>query len=219
MIVCVVKFLPNLSFETPFWDSNNLVCGIDEVGRGAFAGPLVAAGLVLQPIKDLDKISKLLSLKINDSKLLSEKKRREVLENAKDFILFSHVEFIPIEVINKEGIGFANKMGFLNVAHAIQNLAKNASMFFLTDAFKIPHVPQDKQKNIIRGDSTSISIALASILAKTERDNYMKKLADEFSLYGFEKHKGYGTLHHREMILKYGASIHHRTDFIASYIS
>lgn len=214
-----MKFLPNLSFETPLWNTNSLVCGIDEVGRGAFAGPLVAAGLILKPTQDLGKISELLSLRINDSKLLSEKKRHEVLQNSQDFILFSHVEFIPIETINKEGIGFANKMAFTNVARAIQDFAKNASLFFLTDAFRIPDIPQDKQKNIIRGDSTSVSIALASILAKTKRDNYMKDLANKFNVYGFEKHKGYGTSYHREMILKHGASIHHRTDFIANYIS
>ncbi len=212
----VKKSLPHLNLETSFWDNNSLVCGIDEVGRGAFAGPLVAAGVVLKPAANF--LNDLLSLGINDSKLLSEKKRHEILENSKDFILFSHVEFIPIEVINKQGIGVANKMGFLNVSHAIQNFAKNVSMFFLTDAFKIPEIPQAKQKNIIRGDSTSISIALASIIAKVERDEYMKKLGNEFTSYGFEKHKGYGTSYHREMILKHGASVHHRTDFISAYI-
>lgn len=190
------------------------------MGRGAFAGPLVTAGVILKPIENSnpEATTHLFSLQINDSKLVSEKKRKEIKEAVSDFVLFSTVQFVPIEIINKQGIGFANKMGFNLIAQAIQNNFKNHSVYFLTDAFKIPEVPDSKQKNIIRGDSSSISIALASIFAKIARDEYMKTLGLEVQEYGFEKHKGYGTLFHRQMIQKYGASTHHRTDFIERYV-
>ncbi|MGE5042097.1 MAG: ribonuclease HII [Candidatus Levyibacteriota bacterium] len=209
-----MKTLPHLQFETPLWQEDFLVCGIDEVGRGCFAGPLVVGAVVLKPINHSD-YSAILSLGIQDSKLLSPKKRKKIKEAAQPFILFQTVEFIPVEAINKQGLGYANKLGFQLAAKKILKMDKR--VFFLTDAFKIPEIEISKQKNIIRGDSTSVSIALASILAKLERDSYMEKLSLEFPDYGFEKHKGYGTLFHRKAINTYGLSPHHRTEFCKKY--
>lgn len=213
-----MKSFPNLNFENELWNRDTLACGIDEVGRGCFAGPLVSAGVVLKPIKDIGLQRYILSFGINDSKLVSPKKRKMLKEVTQEFILFSTIQYISVDVINRNSIGMANKLAFNIVAKEILNFAINQKIIFLTDAFKITSVPQENQKNIIRGDKTSVSIALASILAKVERDTLMENLSIDFPDYGFEKHKGYGTKLHREYLKIKGATIHHRTDFIKNYI-
>lgn len=211
-----MKSFPHLQFETEIWNTNSLTCGIDEVGRGCFAGPLVSAGVVLKPIKDSATQKYILSFGINDSKLLSKQKRELLKKVTKEFILFSTVQYISIEDINQDGIGNANKKAFLKVAQEV--LKNHSDVIFLTDAFKIPEVEISKQKNIIRGDKTSISIALASIIAKVERDTFMETLSAEFPVYRFEKHKGYGTKLHRDFLKLHGPCKHHRTEFIKNYI-
>lgn len=174
----------------------------------------MVGAVVLKPIRGIAK--ELIELGIQDSKLLSPKRRKEISEASQKFILYKAIQFIPVDLINNKSMGYANKLGFQLAAQEI--LKNDRNVFFLTDAFKIPEVESNLQKNIIRGDSTSISIALASILAKLERDAYMKQLSAEFPDYGFERHKGYGTAMHRSMIKKYGVCPHHRTDFVKHYI-
>ncbi len=213
-----MKSYPNFYFENELWNKNTLACGIDEVGRGCFAGPLVSAGVILKPVKDLSLQKYILSFGINDSKLVSIKKRKMLKEVTQEFILFSTIKYISVDIINEKNIGSANKLAFNMVAQETLDFARDQNIVFLTDAFKITSVPQELQKNIIRGDKTSISIALASILAKVERDTFMENLSIEFPGYGFEKHKGYGTKLHRELLKTKGASIHHRTEFVKHYI-
>ncbi len=211
-----VKSYPHLKFETEIWNTNALTCGIDEVGRGCFAGPLVAAGVILKPIQDIATQKYILSFGINDSKLLSKQKRELIKKVTQEYILFSTVQYVSIEDINLDGIGNANKKAFLKVAQEV--LKNHPDVIFLTDAFKIPEINTSIQKNIIRGDKTSISIALASIVAKVSRDNFMENLSTEFPVYGFEKHKGYGTKLHREFLKTHGPCKHHRTEFIKNYM-
>lgn len=216
-----MKTLPHLNFENDIWKENALAAGIDEVGRGSFAGPLVAAGVILKPITDSSTLKFLFSFGINDSKLISKGKRKMINKSIHEFILFFTVQHISADIINEKGIGFANKLAFQRVAdNLISNVQrlKTKDLIFLTDAFKIPEVITTSQKNIIHGDATSISIALASILAKVERDAYMENLSLEFPDYGFEKHKGYGTPYHRKKLKEYGACPHHRTEFVKNYI-
>lgn len=207
---------PHLNFEQKKWKEQKLVCGIDEVGRGSFAGPLVAAGVILKPNLSQKHITRLLSLGINDSKLLSTAKRKEVIKSVQEFMLGLSIQFISVDLINEKGIGFANKIAFKKVAHEL--LSTHPNLHFLTDCFPIPEISNDNQTNIIRGDQTSISIALASIIAKVQRDTYMENLSAEFPEYGFEKHKGYGTKLHREIIQNRGLSSAHRTDFCRNYL-
>lgn len=211
---------PTLQHESHFWKKQKMVCGIDEVGRGAFAGPLTAAGIILKPINHSDyaTISALLSLGINDSKLIKSATRKEIIKSAQKYILTSVVESISVEQINELGIGIVNKMAFSNIAKKLKNRAKNNDIFFLTDCFPIPEVPESCQKNIIHGDQISISIALASIIAKVHRDTYMEGLSVKFPEYGFEKHKGYGTKFHRDIIKTSGITPHHRSKFVARYV-
>lgn len=209
---------PHLKFEQELWDKGFLVAGIDEVGRGSFAGPLMVGAVILKPISSKKALDKLISLGINDSKLLSPARRKFIKKYAQEFILCSLVKSISVKIINEKGVGFANRFGFEKAAFSINRELETENIFFLTDAYKIPNINVTLQKNIIRGDKTSISIALASIVAKIERDNFMRDMANTFPSYGFENHKGYGTLHHRCMLQEYGPCVIHRTQFIRNYV-
>ncbi|MBP6913205.1 MAG: ribonuclease HII [Candidatus Levybacteria bacterium] len=213
-----MKSYPHLRFEEELWKDNFLVCGIDEVGRGSFAGPLVVGGIILHSnLSSRDK-EWILKLGINDSKLLTKKKRELILKITQEYISDSYLEFISPHIINEKGVGFANKMGFENIAKKAKSENATNNIFFLTDAFSIPEVKTEKQKNIIHGDTVSISISLASIFAKVKRDSFMEDLAQEFPHYEFQKNKGYGTKLHREKLKEYGPCPHHRTDFISRHI-
>lgn len=193
----------NFSEETPLWNQGfNLICGIDEVGRGCFAGPVVA-GAVIFPSG-----SKLIE-GIADSKLLTHKKRVELAKRIKDKASAWSIGEISVPDINKLGIGEATQLAFTK---AVENLGKAAD-FFLIDAFYVKTLDKLKQKPIPGGDRISASIAAASIIAKVYRDDLMEKLHTEFPNYSFDKHKGYGTKLHRELIKKFGLSDLHRKSF------
>ena len=195
--------LANFSIESTLWSQGlNLICGIDEVGRGCFAGPVVA-GAVIFPAN-----AKLIE-GIADSKLLKPKTREELAKRIKEKALAWSVGEISVPEINKVGIGNATQMAF---SKAVENLGKMAD-YFLIDAFYVKTLDKLKQKPIPGGDRISASIAAASIVAKVYRDNLMEKLAFDFPNYGFDKHKGYGTNLHRQMIKKFGLSDLHRKSF------
>ena len=209
--------LPDFSFEEPLWEKSFTVIGIDEVGRGAFAGPVGIGGVVFSPNMSSKEKKKILSTGINDSKRLTPKKREYLAEIIKENCLAYETCFIDVETINAIGVGKASFMGMReaasNLKFKISNLKlKNKELFVLVDGFMISSLTLPQQ-NIIRGDSLSISIAAASIIAKVERDAYMEQLALDEPLYGFEKHKGYGTSYHRSMIASHGMGSQHRIDF------
>jgi ribonuclease HII len=205
-----MKTFPDFKFELSVWASGLHALGIDEAGRGAFAGPLAVGGVVF----DSKFANILLEMGINDSKLLSAKKRESLYTEIKKYALFSHVEFVSLEIINEIGVGKATFLGMEKVWK--KSLENFINVHCLIDAFKIPSI--SSQTAIIHGDRLSISIASASILAKVERDKLMSGLALEFPNYGFDAHKGYGTLFHRNALKKFGPSVHHRTQFIRRYI-
>lgn len=179
-----------------------MICGIDEVGRGCFAGPVVA-GAVIFPSN-----SKLID-GIADSKLLKPLKRRELAKEIKERAEAWAIGEISVMDINQFGIGQATQMAF---SQAVKNL-KKAADFFLIDAFYVKTLDKLKQKPVPGGDRISASIAAASIIAKVYRDDLMEKLHSAFPDYGFDKHKGYGTNFHRQMIKKFGLSELHRKSF------
>ena len=205
-----MKSFPDFKFEIPIWEKGLPVLGIDEAGRGAFAGPLAVGGVLF----DSKNADKLLTLGINDSKLLSPKKRESLYDEIKNYAIFSHVEFVNLEIINEIGIGKATFLGMEKVWK--KSCGKFSNVHCLIDAFKIPSI--SSQTAIIHGDRLSISIASASILAKVERDKLMSGLSKDFPQYGFEAHKGYGTLFHRNALKKFGPSVHHRTQFIRNFV-
>lgn len=206
-----MKF-PDFSFEKEYWNNGFDVIGIDEVGRGAFAGPVAVGGVIFN--SNLASNKDFLSLGINDSKKLTPKKRESLAKIISSISSFSHISFISVTTINEIGIGKATMLAMQEVAQVLSQKIKNP--FLLIDAFEIPKF--NHQKGIIRGDSLSISIASASIIAKVARDKFMIELGEEVKDYGFEKHKGYGTAFHRNAIKTYGASSHHRTAFCRNYI-
>lgn len=195
------KKYPSFKEEQLLWNKGlNHIAGVDEVGRGAFAGPLVAAAVILPK-----------NFKINgirDSKLLTPQKREElnkyIVKNALDYSIFE----INVKFINKYGVGEATQKALTD---SLKKL--NKYDFVLVDGYKLKDFDDNLQKGIIHGDSISVSIAAASIIAKVYRDNLMRKLHDEYPEYNFLQNKGYGTKYHREALKKYGLSKIHRTSF------
>lgn len=223
---------PDFKFEEPLWESGHTVIGIDEVGRGAFAGPVGVGGVMFPNKLNSKEKEHLISLGINDSKKLSPKKRKEFSEILKQLCIYKIV-LIDVPTINEIGIGKAIFLGMQRVAECLSSRITGSrvppfgeaglpgmtggGVCILVDGFEIPGL-RTQQKGIVRGDSLSISIAAASILAKVERDRLMESLSLQTTNYGFERNKGYGTLFHRNAIKEFGSTPHHRTDFISAYI-
>lgn len=191
--------LPNNNLELELLSQGyNKIVGIDEVGRGCFAGPVYVCGYVYRiDSKVLDGV--------NDSKLISAKKRlRFYQELTKDDFV---VKSLSAKDIDTTGIGMA-------VTNLIQDIVKgfDDKTFFLIDGlFKENFSKNSKQ--VTKGDSTHYSISCASIIAKVQRDEYMQTIASKYPEYGFEKNVGYGTAIHRHAIEKYGITPIHRKSF------
>lgn len=202
--------LPTFNFELEYWKNGLDVLGVDEVGRGAFAGPLVLGGVIFP--KNTIFHTKSLLFSINDSKLLTPQKRINLAKEIYASAIFATTISIPVATINKFGIGKATQMG---VRKLCMQSRKIGECYMLMDGFKIPRIRgfHKKQTVIIKGDSLSYSIAAASIIAKVYRDDLMTSLHGKFDKYNFLENKGYGTKYHRDMIFKYGLSKIHRTSF------
>ena len=187
------------------YDSYSYICGIDEVGRGPLAGPVVAGAVILPRDCDI--------LYLNDSKQLSEKKREEL----NDIILEKAVA-TGIGVISPERIDEINilQATYEAMRQAIGNLSVKPDLL-LNDAVTIPKV-EIPQVPIIKGDAKSISIAAASIIAKVYRDRLMVQYDDIFPGYGFAGNKGYGAQAHMEAIRTLGPTPIHRRSFIKNII-
>ncbi len=192
-----------LKIEQRLWEKGyKLICGLDEVGRGCFAGPVVAAAVVFCTNCKIPE-------GIADSKLLKPKQREKLACLIKECAESYFIAEIGVAQINKVGIGKATQMAFRK---AVKNLSKNPD-FFIIDAFYINHLNRKKQMPLVHGDRISVSIAAASIIAKVYRDNLMKKYHKKYPQYHFGKHKGYGTKLHQEAIKKYGLTRIHRKSF------
>ena len=180
---------------------NKLIAGCDEAGRGCLAGPVVAAAVIL-PNNFKNKM-------LNDSKLLSEKKRdllRKVIEKQATCWALGIVSPAEIDKIN------ILNASFLAMHRAIKKLYIEPE-FLIIDGNRFNPYQAINHECIIKGDGKYLAIAAASVLAKTYRDDIMKKLAVEFSDYRWEKNKGYPTKQHRNVIEKIGVSKHHRKSF------
>lgn len=181
-----------------------VICGVDEAGRGPFAGPVVAAACVLD-IEDPEKEI----LYLNDSKKLSEKRREALFEEIKEKAVCYGIGIAGSDVIDRINILQAT---YRAMQDAVSQLDPPAD-FCLADAVTIPgiHIPQEA---IVKGDAKSLSIAAASILAKVTRDHMMYEYDAAYPEYGFASHKGYGTKAHIEAIKTYGMLPIHRRSFI-----
>jgi ribonuclease HII len=210
---------PTFKEEEILWRSGfDYIIGVDEVGRGCFAGPIVAAAVVFR--KDIAKKE---LQGVNDSKLLTPLKRRELSKVIIRKSFSWAIRSVSVSTINKVGIGKANKIAFRKVIQSVIKKIGNNNVFVLVDGFHIRYVKGigiNREKAIIKGDQKSLTIAAASIIAKNHRDKIMFCYSKIYSRYGFEQNKGYGTKFHREAIKKHGLCKIHRTSFnLASYLS
>jgi len=209
---------PHFLFEKKLCKKGyKLVAGVDEVGRGCFAGPVVAGCVVFASYLETPK-----GVKIDDSKKLTPK-RREVAEKwIKKNALAWGIGQAPAGLINKIGMGKATKVAFRRAIARVQK--KTQIEFLLIDAFYIPWVRGLRRKNqkaIIDGDEKSISIAAASIVAKVYRDKLMRAISrnPRYKKYGWETNKGYGTKAHQAAILKLGLTRYHRRAFVETFLN
>lgn len=193
-------FLEMSKFERHLYQQNyRLIAGIDEVGRGPLAGPVVAAAVILPENFQL--------LGLNDSKKLSEVQRKEMYAQIVDEAVAIGLGVVSNEIIDEINIYEATKLA---MKQAIHDLAF-APEYLLIDAMKLDvAIPQE---NLIKGDARSISIAAASIVAKVTRDALMQAYAIRFPGYGFEKNMGYGTKEHLAGLNKLGKTAIHRESF------
>ena len=183
----------------------DFICGIDEVGRGPFAGPVVACAVILP--KDCN------ILYLNDSKKLSEKKREELYIEIMDKAISVGIGYSSPSRIDEINILQAT---YEAMREAITNLKVEPNIL-LNDAVTIPGI-NIKQIPIIKGDTLSASIAAASIVAKVTRDRLMVEYDALYPEYGFASNKGYGSKQHRDALLEYGYTNIHRMSFIKNYI-
>ena len=183
-----------------------VVCGVDEAGRGPLAGPVFAAAVVLPPNLMIDGL--------NDSKKLREKNRELLYDKIKNLALTYAVAFATEQEIDKINILNAT---FLAMKRAVDGLNLTPDVV-LVDGNRSPNLKVPTQ-TLIKGDSLSASIAAASILAKVERDRLMKNLSKKYPEYAFEKHKGYGTSAHYAAVDKYGLCPEHRKSFFKKHFA
>ncbi len=196
------KTTPTYEYEHKAYDSGfKCVCGIDEAGRGPLAGPVFAAAVVLPVDCEIPGL--------NDSKKLTEKKREALFE----VIIEKAIAYSVASASEKE----IDEINILNATYLAMNRAFDGLSvkpdMALIDGNREPGVDA-MQKTVVKGDSKSMSIAAASILAKVSRDRYMLEIAKLYPQYEFQKHKGYGTKLHYERIREHGISDVHRKTFL-----
>lgn len=202
--------LPDFKYEQPLWDDGYIVVGVDEVGRGCLAGPVYIGAVCIPP----DFAKNFIRLKVNDSKKLSIKRREYLTPLIKKKTLAHAVASSSVEIINKRGIVFAVNRAIRQAIKQIQVDLQTDKIHILMDAFYIKGIARKRQTPIIGGDTKSISIAAASIIAKVERDTVMKQLSEDCPQYGWSKNKGYATEAHREAIKKHGLHALHRKLYV-----
>lgn len=179
----------------------NIICGVDEAGRGPLAGPVYAAAVILSPDCVIEGL--------NDSKKLTEKKREALFDEIKEKALAYGIASADEKEIDEINILNAT---FLAMKRAIDSLSVKPDLA-LIDGNQKPHTDIE-EVTVIKGDAKSMSIAAASVLAKVSRDRFMLEMAEKYPQYEFARHKGYGTKLHYEKIAQYGVCDIHRRTFL-----
>lgn len=190
--------------RTHFEQGTRLICGVDEAGRGPLAGPVCAAAVILPPYADIPGL--------NDSKKLSDKRRRELFPLICDQAVAYGITLVHHDTIDQINILQAT---FLAMEQAIGQLSVKPDLALIDgDREKDFGLPVE---TVVKGDSLSASIAAASVLAKVTRDDWMLRAAEEYPGYGFEIHKGYGTKAHYAALRALGPSPIHRMTFLKKF--
>lgn len=205
-----IERLYNMSEYERKYKDFSYIAGVDEVGRGPFAGPVVASVVILKKDETI--------LYLNDSKKLSEKKRDLLFDEiCKKAIAFG-IGMATSEEIDEINILNATHLAMKRAIEDLTDKFKIVPDILLVDALKIKDV-DILQEPIIKGDAKSVSIAAASIVAKVTRDRYMIDLDSKYPIYGFSKHKGYGTAYHINAIKENGIIKEHRKTFLKKYLT
>ncbi len=193
--------------ERKLYESNiQFICGIDEAGRGPLAGPVVVGAVILPEDSFIEGV--------NDSKKVSEKKREKLYEQITEEAIAYSVGIVDQKTIDEINILNATKLG---VKIALEGLKQKPDIIMVDalnnmDTLGIPYI------SVIKGDAKNYSIAAASIIAKVTRDRIMRQWDEVYPIYGFAKHKGYGTAEHIKVIKENGPCILHRKSFIKNFI-
>ena len=199
--------MPDYEFEKAAVNSGfSCICGVDEAGRGPLAGPVCAAAVILPEgavIEGLD-----------DSKKLTEKKREKLYDLIKETAVAYSVAYGTLEEIETVNILEAT---YLAMNRAIEGLSVKPD-FALIDGNRVPRGIKIPCETIVKGDSKSMSVAAASVLAKVTRDRLMLEYDKKYPEYNFKKHKGYGTKEHTELIKQYGPCEIHRLSFLKNIL-
>lgn len=196
------KLLRLTQIETGLWNEGLRVAGIDEVGRGPLAGPVVTACVSIPRDR--------LVPGVDDSKKLSEKKRESLYPLLLDAADYAETCFLPPSIIDEINILNTTK-------RAMETCAADFRGVFLVDAVQGLHLPGEARP-LIHGDALSYMIGAASIVAKVARDHYMIELDEKYPMYGFARNKGYGTAEHIAALKKYGPCPEHRRTFIRNFV-
>lgn len=201
--------LPTLDIEISLWQKGHrYIAGIDEVGRGSWAGPMVAAGVILPVGVSIPK-------NLADSKLLTPKIREELSKIIKKIAVGFFICEVSSYKIDRLGLARSANIAF----RAVIGNIKPRPDFCLIDAFYIKYFSKKKQMAVRGGDKICASIAAASIIAKVYRDDLMRKLHVKYPQYGFSQHKGYGTRLHQAAIRRYGFCKIHRTSYNLNFLT
>lgn len=203
-VVIAADKAPSFGIEQILWNGGVLrVAGVDEAGRGAWAGPVVAAAVVLDRGR-LDGLTPCVA----DSKLLKANERVEAAKVIRRQAVDVGVGIVPVEVIDNAGLAFAGQLAFWRAVHSLSS----SPDFLLVDGFLLwsETLPQAA---VLQGDRRCLSIAAASIIAKVARDQLMRALDASAPGYGFARHKGYGSRAHSAALSERGPSPHHRRSF------
>lgn len=201
--------VPDLNWERAFWRAGmRSVAGVDEVGRGAMAGPLVAAAVIFPACEGhaLRRLRATLA-EVRDSKLLRHQKRVELDQTIRETAIGVGIGIVPVEELDAVGVGAANRMA---MERAVFQLGIDVDALVIDACVLDLSCPQSGP---IDGDALSISVAAASIVAKVSRDRVMTALGAEDPRYGFELHKGYCSELHRARLAEHGPGPHHRRCF------
>lgn len=198
---------PDIELEKRLWEKGfKYVVGIDEAGRGPLAGPVCAGAVVINRDIPMNPL-------VRDSKKMTEKHREEAFEYIKENSIAYGIGMIDAEAIDEVGIQEAVRMAMTNALRQVEKMLKCRADYLIIDGNNVSSIEGYKQERLKGGDLYHYSISCASILAKVTRDRYMHSIAKKYPVYQFERHVGYGTKIHIDMLNRYGPCLIHRKSF------
>lgn len=187
---------------------SKIVCGLDEVGRGSLAGPMVLCAVSIYQDSDLKELLK--DLVFRDSKKMTRNQRIQTYKFLKEVVCSFDIEVVDVQEINNKGIGVCNVEGFKKLIDR-----NRADKYYVDGNLKIE---RENTESVVKADTFIDSVTAASIIAKVTRDNIMFDLDKYFPNYDFKNNVGYGTNKHIQAIKKFGITNHHRTKFVESIV-